>query len=104
MVYVFGVIEPVTAGIHTQSLESVPPVCVVGVRTSGSYLAPLLAGSLRLRGRPAEVSTLRPGQRWTRAEARRLRGAASAGATAVLVDDPPRSWSSVARADSAVAE
>jgi hypothetical protein len=75
------------------------PVLVVGVRTSGSYLAPLTAAWLRRLGRTdVQVATLRPGQRWRREEARRLRAAAGRGALAVLVDDPPRSWGSVVRA------
>ncbi|WP_152627884.1 hypothetical protein [Streptacidiphilus neutrinimicus] len=59
-----------------------PPLLVLGVRTSGSYLAPLLAAALRGLGyRRVAVATTRPG-------VPPPRGAASA-ARVLLVDDPP---------------
>jgi hydroxymethylpyrimidine pyrophosphatase-like HAD family hydrolase len=73
-------------------------LAVIGIRTSGCYLAPLLAAILRRLGyrRVAEL-TLRPGQRWLPGEARLLRGLADDG-LALLIDDPPRTWGSIARA------
>lgn len=71
---------------------------VVGVRTSGSFLAPLLAAWLRRTGRVAEVVTMRPGAGWSAAELRRLRRAAAAGITALAVDDPPSSGRALHRA------
>ena len=75
------------------------PLLVVGIRTSGSYLAPLAAAALRRLGfDDVRAATLRPGQRWLGREARLLRRVAGAGGTALVIDDPPRSWGSVARA------
>jgi hydroxymethylpyrimidine pyrophosphatase-like HAD family hydrolase/adenine/guanine phosphoribosyltransferase-like PRPP-binding protein len=79
------------------------PTCVVGVRTSGSYLAPLLVASLRARGvRHVELLTHRPGQRWRRFERNVLRAIGSAGGTVVIVDDPPVTGRSVAATADAV--
>ena len=72
-------------------------LAVVGLRTSGSYLAPLLAAGLRRRGRAVLVCTVRPGADLLPAEARCLTGAASEGAVAVLVDDPPDSGRALAK-------
>ncbi|WP_042432219.1 hypothetical protein [Streptacidiphilus anmyonensis] len=59
-----------------------PPLLVLGVRTSGSYLAPLLAAALRGLGyRRVAVATTRPG-------VPPPPGAASA-ARVLLTDDPP---------------
>ena len=75
------------------------PLVVIGVRTSGSYLAPLLAAAVRrCRGVPATVLTTRPGHPWLREESGLLRSLAGAGGVALVIDDPPRSWRSVARA------
>jgi hypothetical protein len=74
------------------------PVLVVGLRTSGSYLAPLMAAHLQALGHESVAwMTCRPGQRWLRHEARRLRAAAADRALVFLVDDPPKSWESVAK-------
>lgn len=67
------------------------PVLVVGIRTSGSYLAPLCAAFLECLGYRASWVTLRPGQRVDAAMASRLRSQARQGAMVALVDDPPRS-------------
>ncbi|MDR0358443.1 MAG: HAD hydrolase family protein, partial [bacterium] len=72
------------------------PVLVVGVRTSGNYLGPLLAAALQQRGfADVEQLTFRPGQHWLASEARTLRAAAEGGALALVIDDPPKSWGSV---------
>ncbi len=74
------------------------PLLVMGIRTSGSYLAPLLAAFLRHLGREqVETFTMRPGQPWLPSEAAFLRRAAGK-ALVLLVDDPPRSWKSVRQA------
>ncbi len=83
-----------------ESISATPvPVIVVGVRTSGSYLAPLMAAVLRARGR-SDVSTvtLRPGVPFQGRAAGLARLAARAGAAFVVTDDPPVSGSSLARA------
>jgi hypothetical protein len=74
------------------------PVLAIGIRTSGSYLAPLAAATLRAAGRPAGWMTMRPGQGWLAGERRRLRQARRAGWLVLLLDDPPRTWRSIREA------
>jgi len=75
------------------------PLCVVGVRTSGSYLAPLHAAALRAGGRArTEVLTYRPGRPFLRWEHAMLRSAVRAGGLVLVVDDPPGSGTSLATA------
>lgn len=76
-----------------------PPraVCVVGVRTSGSYLAPLHAASLAASGvRTVSVLTYRPGRPLLRWEKAALRVVVQAGGSVVVTDDPPGSGTSLA--------
>jgi trehalose-6-phosphatase len=73
------------------------PVAVVGVRTSGSYLAPLTAAALRALGHDAVALSARPSHVLARPKLRRLRALASAGGVAVVTDDPPASGDSIAR-------
>ena len=57
-----------------ENADTSQPVCVVGVRTSGSYLAPLCAAALEAHGVAAvSVLTYRPGRSWRRAEAKLAR-------------------------------
>ncbi len=71
------------------------PLLVVGIRTSGSYLAPLYAAMLRGMGyREVQSITLRPGQRWLRAEHACLIQHAKRGGRILLADDPPATGSS----------
>lgn len=68
------------------------PVVVVGLRTSGSYLAPLLAAFLRALGyQSVRVFSWRKGQRWLRSERFGLRAVVAAGGLTLLTDDPPSS-------------
>jgi hypothetical protein len=70
--------------------ERAKPLLVLGVRTSGSYLAPLVGAALRGLGfREVAVMTTRPGQRWFNHESRLATTMANAGGMALLVDDPP---------------
>ncbi len=79
-------------------------LAVVGVRTSGSYLAPLLAAALAAAGHPAaSVLTYRPGRPFLRPERAALRAVASAGGLVLITDDPPASGTSLAAAARAVA-
>jgi hydroxymethylpyrimidine pyrophosphatase-like HAD family hydrolase len=72
---------------------------VVGLRTSGSYLAPLCAAFLTSRGfDDVEVTTLRPGQRWLRHEVAGAARSVREDRLVCLVDDPPRSGTQLAQA------
>jgi HAD superfamily hydrolase (TIGR01484 family) len=75
------------------------PLLVLGLRTSGSYLAPLTASFLRLLGhRQVETMTFRPGRPWLAGERRRLRSHARAGGAVLVIDDPPRTGVQLRRA------
>ncbi len=66
-------------------------VLVVGLRTSGSYLAPLVAASLGREGYSnIGFLTLRPGHDLLPYEVRRLARAVRGGDLVCVVDDPPR--------------
>ena len=77
-----------------------PGFLVLGVRTSGSYLAPLLASALRLDEGVPEVRwcTVRPGRRPAAATRALLASCANRGWRLVVVDDPPSSGRSLVRA------
>jgi hydroxymethylpyrimidine pyrophosphatase-like HAD family hydrolase len=77
------------------------PVLVLGVRTSGGYLAPLVAGFLRREGFQCRCATMRPGGPLPRDEFARLREGAAPGRI-VAVDDPPSSGTAIAKAVRAV--
>lgn len=79
------------------------PLLLAGIRSSGCYLAPLAGASLRRLGfEDVAVITLRPGRRWLGHEAATVRRVARAGGLGLVIDDPPRSWGSVARAAAAL--
>ena len=79
--------------------EAQQPFLVVGVRTTGSYLAPLAAACLEQAGRPhVRWMTLRPGQRWLPNERRAIRWATRSHAITFLLDDPPNSWGTMRKA------
>ncbi len=82
------------------------PLCVLGVRTSGCYLAPLLAAALQAAGVATPVPTLtyRPRRPFRRTELARLRALARAGGRVLVIDDPPGSGASMAAAAVAVAD
>ena len=66
------------------------PLLVVGVRTSGSYLAPLQADSLRAIGyRSVDWMTYRPGHGLLRSERRQLEMLRRNGGSVLVIDDPP---------------
>lgn len=73
------------------------PLCVLGVRTAGSYLAPLHAAALCARG-AANVQTLsyRPGRPLIAEERARLAATVRSGGLILVVDDPPVSGTSLA--------
>lgn len=79
------------------------PLAVVGVRTSGSYTAPLHAAALRALGYTrVTVASHRPGEAWFAVEARSLRAVARGGGLALLSDDPPSTGGSLARSAQAL--
>ncbi len=76
--------------------ERKTPLVVLGIRTSGSYLAPLYAAFLhRLGYQQVQAFTLRPGQVWLAGERSRLLKHLQPGGRALLVDDPPNSGASL---------
>ncbi len=78
--------------------DRLQPLLLVGIRTSGSYLAPLYAAYLRAEGY-AEVNTvtMRPGRRPHTRERSLMRRLATHGGLALVCDDPPGTGSSIAR-------
>jgi hydroxymethylpyrimidine pyrophosphatase-like HAD family hydrolase len=80
------------------------PLCVVGVRTSGCYLAPLQAAALRAEGSGA-VHTLsyRPDRPFGRRERAVLKAVARAGGMVLITDDPPASGTSLVTTAEAIA-
>lgn len=78
--------------------DSRRPILVLGIRTSGTYLAPLCWALLIDHGyRHVQMLTVRAGQRWRRDELAILRSVTHAGGLVLIVDDPPRTGSAVAR-------
>ena len=75
------------------------PLLVAGVRTSGSYLAPLIAAALRRRGYASvRVLTLRPGRALLAEERALVRAVRRGGGQVLLTDDPPVTGRSLAAA------
>ncbi|MGZ4653456.1 HAD family hydrolase [Oryzihumus sp.] len=73
------------------------PVCVVGVRTSGCYLAPLLAAALQAEGTPRPgVVTHRPPRPFMEWERAILRDTVAHGGVVLVCDDPPGTGSTLA--------
>ena len=83
--------------------DRLQPLLIIGIRTSGSYLAPLYAAYLRADGY-GEVSTItmRPERRPGPRERALIRGLASRGGLALVCDDPPGTGSSIARVATAL--
>jgi hypothetical protein len=80
------------------------PLCVVGVRTSGCYLAPLHAAALRAEGAAkVRVLTYRPDRPFLRWERSALRVVGKAGGLVLVTDDPPASGTSLATTAEAIA-
>lgn len=74
------------------------PLILLGVRTSGSYLAPLAAAHARALGyRDLTVRTIRPGERLMPGETRLLRRIRRTSGLVLALDDPPSSGRSLAR-------
>lgn len=81
------------------------PLCVVGVRTSGSYLAPLHAAAFRACGESSvDVLTYRPGRPFLRSERAVLSAVARDDGWVLIADDPPASGTALASTARAVAK
>jgi hydroxymethylpyrimidine pyrophosphatase-like HAD family hydrolase len=81
-----------------RSPERRGPILVLGIRTSGSYLAPLYRAILLQFGyRRVETLTVRPSQRWHRREVAAVRAVSAHDGVILVVDDPPASGRAVAR-------
>jgi hypothetical protein len=75
------------------------PLLVAGVRTSGSYMAPLCAAFLKEAGyRDVQVLSLRPGHQLFARERANVRALARNGGLALIIDDPPGSGRTVSKA------
>ncbi|HET6202014.1 MAG TPA: hypothetical protein VFI25_04330 [Planctomycetota bacterium] len=73
------------------------PLLVLGLRTSGSYLAPLYGSLLKAQGyETVETMTVRPGQPWLKEEERRLKARLASDPLVLVVDDPPRTGKQLA--------
>jgi hydroxymethylpyrimidine pyrophosphatase-like HAD family hydrolase len=74
------------------------PLLVVGVRTSGNYLAPLCGAFLKADGwEQVQVLTVRPECGLTRSDRRLVRSVVSRDGLALITDDPPVTGASLAR-------
>ena len=68
------------------------PIALIGLRTSGSYFAPLIKAALEAAGyRTVALATVEPNKGVNRAERRVLERLARSGALGVIIDDPPQS-------------
>ncbi|MER6420162.1 HAD family hydrolase [Streptomyces sp. NPDC001137] len=75
------------------------PLLVRGLRTSGSYLAPLAGAALRAEGyTDVGVCTTRPSGASAHTDTTQLRSALRDGALVLLIDDPPRTGGTLATA------
>jgi hydroxymethylpyrimidine pyrophosphatase-like HAD family hydrolase len=83
--------------------DRLQPLLVVGIRTSGSYLAPLYAAYLRADGY-SEVNTvtMRPERRPGPRERTLMRALGSHRGLALVCDDPPGTGGSIARVATAL--
>lgn len=90
--------------LHQQLEVTRGPVCVVGVRTSGSYLAPLLAAALGQLGvSDLRILTHRPAHPFLSWEGQTLRRTARSGGRVIVIDDPPATGTALATTLKAIA-
>lgn len=79
------------------------PIVIVGLRTAGSYFAPLLRVFLETKGyRSVEFLTIEPLKGVGRREEKKLKQFAARGYWALIVDDPPDSSRSLLAASNIV--
>ena len=90
-------LERIAHAVARRWPERATRLLVVGLRTSGSYLAPLYASLLEAQGyAKVETLTLRPRQRWLPGEGRRLRAMLRSDPLVLVADDPPRTGKQLA--------
>ena len=83
-------VETLVDRLAAREPERNRPLVVVGVRTSGSYLAPVAVARLEALGyQEVTMLSVRPGVRLSRADRRTLAAAGAANGLAIVVDDPP---------------
>jgi len=81
------------------------PILALGLRTAGSYFAPLLCASLKLRGyRKVEAATLRPKKRVGALREGRARALREQQGPGVVVDEPPNTGATLARTGDLLAQ
>jgi trehalose-6-phosphatase len=74
------------------------PILAVGLRTAGSYFAPLVCASLKLRGYDSvEATTLRPKKGVAPGEEAALARCATRQGLALVIDEPPNTGATLAR-------
>lgn len=89
-------VETLIAEVVERWPDRSQPALILGVRTSGSYLAPLAAAALSAAGyREVRQMTMRPRQLWLPQESRLLRWALKTGARVLVLDDPPNTWATI---------
>lgn len=77
--------------------DSVRPAIVVGLRTAGSFLAPLTCAYLRANGTDARWIAIRPSKGITGSEQRELERAASRNCRALIADESVHSGQTLAK-------
>ncbi len=93
-----GDCERIVHDLMTRWPDRGRPLLVIGLRTAGSYLAPLYGALLRNEGyEKVRVATLRPGQPWLERDAKILAGAVREDALVLAVDEPPRTGTQLDR-------
>ncbi len=92
-------LERLTAKFAQQYPDRNVPVVVIGLRTSGNYMAPLLKSYLHQQGYPnVTAMTLRPGLDLLASEKALVREADQQNALFAVVDDPPVTGKSIVKA------
>ncbi len=95
--------ERLVRKLTRQGVATATPIAAVGVRTSGSYLGPIVAASHRKEGFQDIVAlTLRPGRPLPARDRATPRDVARRGGLVLLVDDPPTTGNSLDRAASEI--
>ena len=93
-----GDLKQIVRGFRAAHPDRDRPILVLGLRTSGSYLAPLYAHFLERDGYThVTAMTLRPGHRLLRHEMARISDNRERRGLILMTDDPPKTGSSLLR-------